>query len=431
MLLHRFLILGSVSLAVGAVAAETDSEQTLPQCAITCQKQVLANNSTTCASTDTSCLCDDNTFQNDMTICVSTSCNGRQTLLTKRLSNRQCGIPTHRGRPEIEAATLVPLILSTILFANRMIAKFMGLGGGWGADDFTIIVAYILAVAIFGTNAAMIHHGFGQNLWDISPMDDITIVLKYFFAFVVMYKTEISLAKISVCLFLLRIFQSPMFRYTTFIIIGLNAAIAVTWVLTDCLRCIPVHLAWDQWETGEKGRCVDFIMVTFVNAFVNIGVDAVMVLMPVYEVIKLNLSARKKVGVSVMFAMGLVLTAVAIIRVIVFYFNRWNTNPTVQLQPIVHWSVLETQITIMCACLPTFRAMMVHLFPKMLGNSSNQSYYENRNTPNPRPTFASNQALSKSHINKTVSYTVDYTANKRPQRHSFVQLVEMEPQERA
>jgi hypothetical protein len=132
------------------------------------------------------------------------------------------------------------------------------------------------------------------------------IYIQYFFGFVVMYKTQISLAKISVCLFLLRIFQSATFRYTTYTIIGLNAAIAVTWVLTDTLRCIPVHLAWDQWETKEQGTCVNFIMVTFVNAFVNIGVDTVMVLMPVYEVSKLNLSARKKLGVSVMFAMGLV-----------------------------------------------------------------------------------------------------------------------------
>lgn len=43
-----------------------------------------------------------------------------------------------------------------------------------------------------------------------------------------------------------------------------------------------------------------------VNSFVNIVVDAAMVLMPVYEVIKLNLSWRKKVAVSVMFALGLV-----------------------------------------------------------------------------------------------------------------------------
>ena len=61
----------------------------------------------------------------------------------KRLGSRQCNIPIHQGRPEIGAATLVPLILATILVMNRVAAKLMRLGGGWGWDDYTIIVAYV------------------------------------------------------------------------------------------------------------------------------------------------------------------------------------------------------------------------------------------------------------------------------------------------
>ena len=66
-------------------------------------------------------------------------------LAAKRLGSRQCNIPVHQGRPEIDAATLVPLILATILVLNRMAAKLMRLGGGWGWDDYTIIAAYVSA----------------------------------------------------------------------------------------------------------------------------------------------------------------------------------------------------------------------------------------------------------------------------------------------
>lgn len=168
----------------------------------------------------------------------------------------------------------------------------------------------------------MIHHGFGKDIWNITPFGEITEIMKVsrsynvqgkcsshsqiFYIYVLLYKIQISLAKISVCLFLLRIFQSTAFRYTAYTIIGLNAAIAVTWVLVDGLRCTPVHLAWTGWAKEEQGKCIDFIAATFANSFVNIAVDAVMVAMPVYEVMKLNLSARKKLGVGVMFAMGLV-----------------------------------------------------------------------------------------------------------------------------
>lgn len=302
----------------------------------------------------------------------------------------------------------------------------MGLAGGWGSDDYTIIGAYVLAVAIFAVNIAMIQVGFGKNMWDVIPMDNITEVNKRFFAFVVLYKTQISLAKISVCLFLLRIFQTPAFRYTTYTIIGLNAAIGVTWVLVDSLRCNPVHLAWDGWTGETPGTCINFTSATFANAFVNIAVDTVMVLMPVYEISKLNLSGRKKLGVSVMFAMGLVLTVVAILRVVVFYLNRWGKNPTVELQPIVHWSVIEVSIAVLCACLPTGRAMLAHFFPGLLGGSADKSY--------PQPTTPSARALGpsrqgqRSQIAKTVSYSVDYqTKPQKRDSNSFVRLVELDP----
>ncbi|KAF9894850.1 hypothetical protein FE257_004471 [Aspergillus nanangensis] len=431
MQLHRASLLGILGLlVVGVVGSDADSPNPeLPQCAVTCQSQTLNNNSTLCASTDTSCLCADNVFQTTLTECVTADCTGREALVAKRASSRQCHVPYHKGHPEVEAATLVPLILATLLFLIRMTAKAIGLGGGWGPDDYTIIVAEILAIILFALNASMIHHGFGSNIWDIVPMEDITALYKRFYGFVILYKAQISLAKISVCLFLLRIFQSRAFRYVTYIIIGLNAAIAFTWILTDSLRCMPPRLAWTGWAGEEPGKCIDFMTATFANAFVNIAVDTVMVLMPVYEILKLNLNARKKAGVGIMFAMGLVLTVVAILRVVVFWFNRWGSNPTVELQPIVHWSVIEVQIAVLCACLPTTRAMFVHLFPGVIGESAGTSYPQ-PTTPSGRGMFPNGRSTGgqKSAIAKTVSYSVDY--GSKPQHgdeDSFVRLVEMEP----
>lgn len=43
----------------------------------------------------------------------------------------------------VEGGTLAPFILASLLFLLRMVAKAMRLGGGWGADDFTLIAAYV------------------------------------------------------------------------------------------------------------------------------------------------------------------------------------------------------------------------------------------------------------------------------------------------
>ena len=138
------------------------------------------------------------------------------------------------------------------------------------------------------------------------------------------------------------------------------------------------------------------------------------------------------------------LTAVAILRVVVLYENRWNTNPTgkilfcntiyaitpinffpVQLQPINHWSVIECHIAILCACLPMCRAMLARLFPGVLGGSGEQSTHPEE--PSGRAGWGPSRPTGQRSIAKTMSYSVDYSA--RPQNRastSLVQLVEVD-----
>lgn len=119
-----------------------------------------------------------------------------------------------------------------------------------------------------------------------------------------MYKIQISLAKISVVLFLLRIFQTPVFRYIAYGLIGINSAIGFTWALVDSFRCLPVHLAWDGWTNEESGQCINFIDSILVNCLVNIFVDAVTIALPIWEVSKLQMPMRQKITVALMFVVG-------------------------------------------------------------------------------------------------------------------------------
>ncbi|KAK2841687.1 hypothetical protein FQN49_006010 [Arthroderma sp. PD_2] len=239
------------------------------------------------------------------------------------------------------------------------------------------------------------------------------MAFKVFYAYVLCYKALMSLAKISVGLFLLRIFQSTTFRYCTYAIIVLNAAIAVTWILVDAFNCIPVHLSWTAWKREETGKCINFMVATYVNGFVNITVDTIMVSMPVYEVIKLKLSIRKKIGVALMFGMGLLLTAVGVARVIILFQHDPTKNPTYEMAPLNYWSMIECQFAIICACLPATRALLIHFVPALLGQATENASNKPMNSPSgPSKEQFSNSATlveGKGFISKTVTYSVDTT----------------------
>ena len=143
----------------------------------------------------------------------------------------------------------------------------------------------------------------------------------------VMYKVQISLAKISVCLFLLRIFQSRTFRYLAYALIGINASIGITWASVDAFRCVPTRLTWTGWTNEESGYCINFIVAVLVNCLVNIFVDFILIVMPVYEVVKLQLPLRKKMAVASMFIVG---SVYALINPgLSFFFHESLTNLTV------------------------------------------------------------------------------------------------------
>lgn len=127
---------------------------------------------------------------------------------------------------------------------------------------------------------------------------------QYFNAFATIYKVQISLAKISVCLFLLRIFQTRAFRYIAYTLIGINAAIGFSWAFMDSLRCLPVHLTWLGWTNEYPGKCINFDAAILINCLLNIIIDSIIVVMPVYEVSKLQLPLHKKISVGLMFMMG-------------------------------------------------------------------------------------------------------------------------------
>lgn len=54
----------------------------------------------------------------------------------------------------------------------------------------------------------------------------------------------------------------------------------------------------------EEGQCINFIDAVLVNCLVNIVVDTALIIMPVYEVSKLQLPIQKKITVGLMFVMG-------------------------------------------------------------------------------------------------------------------------------
>ncbi len=88
------------------------------------------------------------------------------------------------------------------------------------------------------------------------------------------------------------------------------------------------------------------------------------------EAARLNLTVQKKVGVCIMFSVGIFITIVSMIRLLSLVQFAKSQNPTWDQVGIVRWSLIETNVDGICVCLPTLRMMLVRAFPGVFRSSS-------------------------------------------------------------
>lgn len=142
-------------------------------------------------------------------------------------------------------------------------------------------------------------------MWDLWP-ENISLGLEYFWLADQFYTALISLTKLSMCFFFLRIFShARQFRYTVYAILALNVVILIIFQVMVCFQCRPMHAFWTYWA-GEMVNYSCFNLYAFAlgQAVVSIAVDIIMISLPIHETMKVKLSPRKKFGVVVMFGMG-------------------------------------------------------------------------------------------------------------------------------
>ena len=154
-------------------------------------------------------------------------------------------------------------------------------------------------INVHGTTA----NGLGRDIWTLTP-DQITAFGRFFFISEIDYFTEVSLLKLSLLFFYLRIFPGRAVRRLLWGTIVFDILFGVLFVLVSVFQCHPVDFFWTKWDGQHKGSCLDINKVAWVNAGVSITLDLWMLAIPLYQLRNLKLHWKKKVGVGLMFGVG-------------------------------------------------------------------------------------------------------------------------------
>ncbi|KAL4933239.1 CFEM domain-containing protein [Aspergillus undulatus] len=343
--------------------------ESLPECALTCLIGAISNS--TCDLTDFACICADAQLNVALGPCIAGSCTIKESLTAQNFSYSTCQYPASDNTltfPIVNIVGIVVAIVSVVLrVTNRIVAGQLGL------DDYTIVAALLVAVAISGVGFPLKTHGLGKNIWTV-PFDDISETMKLFFIEENLYVFCTALVKLSMLFLYLRLFPNRPLRLAIFASLWITAAWGLGSFFAQIFSCKPISFYWNQWDGEHEGKCSSHNNLLLGHAIINIVLDVLVIALPMPVLLRLQMSLEKRIGMCIMFAVGLVVTVISILRLVEAVGFNTTMNPTKDFVPVGVWSLLEIDIGIMCSCMPGIRAVFKRLYTTLFRKQSTYGY---------------------------------------------------------
>ncbi|KAF4307534.1 hypothetical protein GTA08_BOTSDO03810 [Botryosphaeria dothidea] len=250
-----------------------------------------------------------------------------------------------------------------------MVSRFTLAGINFGPDDYTITVAMACLIGFSALSTELAKHGLGKDLWTI-PFDSITYILKIYFIDELLYLVVISMTKVSILFFYLRIFPDKDFRKIAYGVMGVTIAYMVAFLLVSAFQCIPVQAAWLHWDGSYHGACNNVNAQGWAAAAFNIVLDLCILILPLRQLSKLVMGWKKKAQLLLMFLVGGFVTVVSVLRLeTLFHFSN-SANFTWESAPFGYWSTVEMDVGIICACMPAVQALLKRIWPTVFGSTA-------------------------------------------------------------
>lgn len=154
--------------------------------------------------------------------------------------------------------------------------------------------------------AAVLDHPHGHHMWDIPVSAIGDAFLKKTYTITILYICSSAAVRVSIFILYLRLFGHVCIIRTS-IWTGLSITIAAytAFLISHLYYCTP-RAADGGWSLQAYERCADpDISTSIAQAVFGSAADAFMLLLPIVQVMRLNMPMRRRIGIAAIFMTGL------------------------------------------------------------------------------------------------------------------------------
>ena len=246
-------------------------------------------------------------------------------------------------------------------------------------------------------------HGLGSHFSTLAPGQYVEVLkvsypllinqplyiksVQPFWLSVPIYNLSLTTTKLSILIQYLRVFPNDTIRRICWVTVIFISVYGIWTFFGSIFMCTPVSYFWDK--SIRNGYCFNELAFWFSNAALNILTDAVIFGIPMPMLKSLNIPKRQKFALMGVFALGglyvspflrcptnciLISSPLPLLSVCVTSVIRLHSIYIVSISKDVSWdnvgaatwSSVETNVGIICACLPTLKALLARIFPRLL-----------------------------------------------------------------
>ncbi|KFY94189.1 hypothetical protein V500_03379 [Pseudogymnoascus sp. VKM F-4518 (FW-2643)] len=227
---------------------------------------------------------------------------------------------------QVQVPCIVFFVVTPIFVIIRIWTRIK-LKNGLGYDDWTILFSFVNSLAVSALMMASCAYGFGQHSANLSVYNR-RMTFKLFYVAQAFYKITINLTKASILLLYLRIFIQRPFRIMCYAMLGIILSYMVATFFSSVFQCTPIPRAWDK---TIHGTCI------------SIPKNCVMI--------------------------------TSIFRMQTLNFSSTSSDPTYDIASSL-WTIVEENVGIICACLPSCRPILSMLLPTIFPSNAGSGPYE-------------------------------------------------------
>lgn len=257
------------------------------------------------ACADATCLCTNATIETTLASCLSRACTIAEGIATKNYTQASCAEPPRdRATPFNVTSITLCTITGIMVFARLIFKVCYSYRGKLGLDDAFIIISIAVGLPCTIINGVgLTRHGLGKDVWTLAP-DMVETFGRFFYAQQILYLFLVTTIKMSLLFFYLSIFPGSAVRITLWLTMAVTAMFGLTFMLLSVFQCTPIEFYWLRYIQPVDGHCTRVNLLGWVHGGVSVAIDVWMICIPLYQIRKLELHWKKKVGAAIMFLTG-------------------------------------------------------------------------------------------------------------------------------